>query len=40
MRPEHLHEALRQLAGIDQHAHAKKFPLGVKPPELLKGLWG
>lgn len=40
MRPEHLHEALRQLAGIDTHAYAKKFPLGVKPPELLKGLWG
>lgn len=40
LRPEHLHEALRQLAGIDQHAHAKKFPLGVKPGELLKGLWG
>ncbi len=40
MRPEHIHEALRQLAGIDQHALAKKFPLGVKPGELLKGLWG
>ena len=40
MRPEHIHEALRQLAGIDAHTHAKKFPLGVKAGELLKGLWG
>lgn len=40
MRPEHIHEALRQLAGIDTHAHAKKFPLGVKADEVLKGLWG
>jgi uncharacterized protein (DUF1501 family) len=39
MRPEYIHEALRQLAGIDQHALTKKFPLGVKPGELLKGLW-
>jgi uncharacterized protein (DUF1501 family) len=40
VRPEHIHEALRQYAGIDQHPLAKKFPLGVKEPEMLKGLWG
>jgi hypothetical protein len=40
VRPEHLHEALRQFAGIDQHELAKKFPLGVKSEELLQGFWG
>ena len=40
VRPEHIHEALRQFAGIDRHALAKKFPLGVKEPELLRGFWG
>ncbi|MCA9179687.1 MAG: DUF1501 domain-containing protein [Planctomycetales bacterium] len=40
IRPEHLHESLRQFAGIADHAHSLKFPLGVKPEEHLKGLWG
>lgn len=40
VRPEHVHEALRQLAGIADHAHSKQFPLGVKDTEKLKGLWG
>ena len=40
LRPEHIHEALRQFAGIGDHALAKKFPLGVKPGETLRGLWG
>lgn len=40
VRPEHVHEALRQFAGIDQHALVKKFPLGVKALETLKGFWG
>ena len=40
IRPEHIHEALRELAGIATHAHAKKFPLGLKDTEKLKGLWG
>lgn len=39
IRPEHVHEALRQLAGIDGHAFAKKFPLGVGEKEQLKGFW-
>lgn len=40
VRPEHIHEALRQLAGIADHPHSKKFPLGVTAKEKLKGLWG
>ncbi len=40
VRPEHVHEALRQFAGIADHALSKKFPLGVKEREDLRGLWG
>jgi uncharacterized protein (DUF1501 family) len=40
VRPEHVHEALRELAGIADHPLAKKFPLGVTEKELLRGLWG
>ena len=40
VRPEHIHEALRQFAGIADHPHSKKFPLGVKTEELLKAFWG
>ena len=40
VRPEHIHEALRQFAGIADHPHSKKFPLGVKAEELLKAFWG
>jgi hypothetical protein len=40
MRPEHLHLALRELAGIQDHAYGKQFPLGVTDPEKLQGLWG
>ena len=40
LRPEHIHHALRQFAGIADHPFSKKFPLGVKEPEVLKGLWG
>ena len=40
VRPEHIHESLRQFAGIAEHPLSKKFPLGVKPEELLKDLWG
>ncbi len=40
VRPEHIHECLRQFAGIADHPLSRKFPLGVKPEELLKGLWG
>lgn len=40
IRPEHLHESLRELAGIADHPLSKKFPLGVKEEEKLKGFWG
>jgi hypothetical protein len=40
LRPEHIHEALRELAGIADHPASKKFPLGIKENETLLGLWG
>lgn len=40
LRPEHLHQALRQLAGVADHPASKRFALGVKDGELLRGLWG
>ncbi len=40
IRPEHVHEALRQFAGIDDHPHSGRFPLGAKSEEQLRGLWG
>ena len=39
VRPEHIHEALRQFAGIAEHKYSQQFPLGVKTPELLTNLW-
>jgi len=40
VRPEHIHQALREFAGIADHAMSKKFPLGVPEKERLNGLWG
>jgi len=40
VRPEHVHQALRELAGIAEHPHAKKFPLGVTEKDALKAMWG
>jgi uncharacterized protein (DUF1501 family) len=40
VRPEHVHQALRELAGIADHPLSKKFPLGVAEKESLRGLWG
>jgi uncharacterized protein (DUF1501 family) len=40
VRPEHIHQALREFAGIADHALAKKFPLGVTENDTLRGLWG
>ncbi|HUR39515.1 MAG TPA: DUF1501 domain-containing protein [Planctomycetota bacterium] len=40
MRPEHLHLAVRELAGIQDHGFSKQFPLGVTDPEKLQNLWG
>lgn len=39
VRPEHIHEALRQYAGIGAHPLSKKFPLGVAEKEQLKNFW-
>jgi hypothetical protein len=39
-RPEHIHEALRQYAGISDHAFSKKFPLGLADKDKLQGLFG
>jgi hypothetical protein len=40
VRPEHVHEALREYAGIADHPLSKKFPLGVPDKGRLKGFWG
>ena len=40
IRPEHIHESLRELAGIADHPFSKKFPLGLKDEEKLVGLFG
>ena len=40
VRPEHIHEALRQFAGIENHPLSRKFPLVVPDKEILRGLWG
>ena len=40
VRPEHIHTALRELAGIADHAFSRRFPLGVPANERLQGLWG
>jgi len=40
IRPEHVHIALRQLAGIADHASSEQFPLDVPQDEQLQKLWG
>jgi Protein of unknown function (DUF1501) len=40
VRPEHIHESLRELAGIADHPLARKFPLGLTDKEKFQGLWG
>ena len=40
VRPEHIHQALRELAGIAEHPMSKQFPLVFPEKEKLKGLWG
>jgi hypothetical protein len=39
VRPEHIHQSLRELAGIVDHPLTQKFPLGVPDTEKLHGLW-
>ena len=40
VKPEHIHQALREYAGIADHPASKKFPLGVKENERLVKFWG
>ncbi len=40
IRPEHLHLALRDLAGIADHPMSKQFPLVVPEKERPSGFWG
>ncbi len=40
VRPEHIHTALREFAGIADHPFSRKFPLGVADKERLQRLWG
>jgi hypothetical protein len=39
VRPEHIHQALRELAGIADHPLSQKFPLGLADKDRLQGLW-
>lgn len=39
VRPEHIHLALRQFAGIEQHPFSKQFPLEVPAVEQLQSFW-
>lgn len=40
LRPEHIHGALRELAGITDHRLSAQFPYTVPTAERLQGLWG
>lgn len=40
VRPEHLHYALREFAGISEHSFHAQFPLVIKEEERLKKFWG
>ncbi len=40
IRPEHIHQSLRELAGIADHPLSKKFPLGLAEKDKLCGFWG
>ncbi len=40
IRPEHIHRALRQFAGIAEHPFCKRFPLDIPPHEELVNFLG
>ena len=40
IRPENLHVALRELAGIADRPMSKQFPLVFPEKEKLRGFWG
>ncbi|CAN5240206.1 hypothetical protein BH23VER1_BH23VER1_37420 [soil metagenome] len=39
VRPEHIHQSLREFAGIADHPFSKKFPLAIPDAERLQGFW-
>jgi uncharacterized protein (DUF1501 family) len=39
VRPEHIHSALRELAGIAEHPYSQQFPLSVPDDQRLRCLW-
>ncbi|MFT5404218.1 MAG: hypothetical protein ACI9DF_003061 [Verrucomicrobiales bacterium] len=40
VRPEHIHFALREFAGIAEHPFSEKFPLVIPQSERLEKFWG
>jgi len=40
VRPEHIHTALREFAGVNTHEFSKRFPLDVPAGEQLQNFWG
>src|SRR5262249_3495442 len=40
VRPERIHTARRDIAGIADHPFSRRFPLGVADKERLRALWG
>ena len=40
VRPEHIHHALREHAGIVDNLLSKKFPFEIADKDKLRGLWG
>jgi len=40
VRPEHIHAALREFAGIEEHEFCRRFLLDVPADEQLKNFWG
>jgi hypothetical protein len=39
VRPEHIHQSLRELAGIQDHEFCKQFPLGLNADQRIANLW-
>ena len=40
VRPEHIHVALRELAGVADHPLSKQFPFKVQDESKLLNFWG
>jgi hypothetical protein len=40
VRPEHIHTALREFAGIESHPFSKRYAFDVKDEERLERFWG